>query len=223
MSDSVTEAAISIGDGGVGIAPRLLPRIFEPFFTTREGEGEGGRGSGTGLGLSVSHGIITAHEGTCEVQSVVGLGTTFEVRLPIDRALNESENEAPAPATPAVTAASGRLLLAEDETDVRAALARGLENAGYSVTAVADTDAALRALREQSFDIVISDLMMPGAGGSAVAREAMPLPTLIITGNMDETTDAHLARLGNVSILRKPFDIEELKSAVASLVPQSDM
>ncbi|MGE5530980.1 MAG: histidine kinase N-terminal 7TM domain-containing protein [Bacteroidota bacterium] len=217
------EAVISVGDGGVGIAPRLLPRIFEPFFTTREGEGEGGRGSGTGLGLSVSHGIITAHEGTCEVQSVVGLGTTFEVRLPIDEALNQSEKVAPAPAAGTVTTATGRLLLAEDETDVRAALAQGLKSAGYSVTAVGDTDAALRALREQSFDIVVSDLMMPGAGGSAVAREAMSLPTLIITGNMDETMDAHLARLGNVSILRKPFDMEELRVAVSKLASHSDM
>jgi PAS domain S-box-containing protein len=214
------EAVISIGDGGVGISLRLLPRIFEPFFTTREGEGDGVRGSGTGLGLSVSHGIITAHHGRCEVQSVVGLGTTFEVHLPLDRPESLLCTEAPTPAIAPATAAAGRLLLAEDETDVRTALAQGLREVGYAVTAVGDTDAALRALREQEFDIVISDLMMPGAGGSAVAREAMPLPTLIITGNMDEKTDAHLARLGTVSILRKPFDIRGLRKAVAKLTEQ---
>lgn len=212
------EAVISVGDGGVGIPARLLPRIFEPFFTTREGEGDGARGSGTGLGLSVSHGIITAHHGRCDVQSVAGLGTTFEVRLPLDSPEGQVATETPTPALAPALEAAGRLLLAEDETDVRTALAQGLQEAGYAVTAVGDTDAALRALREQTFDIVISDLMMPGAGGSAVAREAMPLPTLIITGNMDEMTDKHLAQLGTVSILRKPFDIIALRSAVAKLM-----
>ena len=74
---------VEISDTGVGIPPENVPKIFEPFFTTKE------VGRGTGLGLSVCYGILTEHGGTLDVQSTVGLGTTFTIILP---AVNESEN-----------------------------------------------------------------------------------------------------------------------------------
>ncbi|MCE5239461.1 PAS domain S-box protein [bacterium] len=214
---------ISVSDTGTGIAPEHLARVFEPFFTTKRAE-PGVEPHGTGLGLSVSHGIVTAHGGQMDVRSEPHQGTTFVVRLPLlDE--NAAAAETPAPMT-AARARPARILLAEDETDVRKAVATALTQLGHTVTPARSTEEAMGALREGDFDVVVTDLMMPGAGGVAIVRQARalaaPLPTVVITGKLDPQLRQEMADLGAGAVLQKPFSLTKLLDTLAGLLPTSD-
>ena len=218
--DGGGEIRVTVTDTGKGIRPEDVPRIFEPFFTTKGVMG-GGDAPGSGLGLSVSHGIIAAHDGTIHVRSELGSGTTFEIRLPA-----RTESATPrAAATDSPTAsqwAGKRALLAEDEPHVSSALVTYLEWLGCEVTEVADTATALEAMSREIFDIVITDLMMPGEGGLALVHAARsapaPIPVLVMTGRGDYELDGELNEAGAIAILRKPFGLKALAAAAAALL-----
>ena len=212
---------VTVRDTGSGIQPEHLGRLFEPFFTTKGRLGESDT-PGTGLGLSVSHGIVQAHEGTVRVSSELGVGTAFELTFPLRAPGDEvPAGEAPEGASEPETAAVGNahVLVVDDEEDIRAVVRAALVRAGMRVTALPHPDVAIAALRSNAFDLVVTDLSMPGGGGKAVleavrALEAPP-PVIVMTGRLGSYVVDELLALGAAECLQKPVTRDVVLGAVA--------
>ncbi|HEX6288499.1 MAG TPA: PAS domain S-box protein [Herpetosiphonaceae bacterium] len=202
---------LTVADNGPGIPVNNLPRIFDPFFTTKE------LGHGTGLGLSLVYGIINKHGGTIKAESVAGQGATFLIDLPMSQA-KAQQPVAPVKNTPKHSS----ILVVEDEVDVRMILERALTQHGYDVDAVDSAEAALSSTATKRYDLVISDLRMPGMNGNELferVHAAQPqLNWVFITGDtMTASSEAFLKQSG-MPFLAKPFTLEELWDAVASSI-----
>jgi PAS domain S-box-containing protein len=155
------EVVIKIKDNGRGISEEIMARVFEPFFTTKE------VGTGTGIGLAVCHRIVEAHGGTIRVDSAPGEGASFVIRLPV------------APSRPAAVAPRDvrpdpvvplTVLVIDDEADVAEILADILRGDGHGVEVADSGEAALAVLAERDFDVILSDLRMPGLDGPSLYR-----------------------------------------------------
>jgi len=150
-----------VADTGSGMTAEVIARIFEPFYSTK---GE----RGTGLGLSASHGIIENHGGDCNVTSEPGKGTRFEVSLPLHEA------RSPFRVQPVVASSNGsksvRVLIVEDEEQVRTLLNDAFHAAGHQVTEAATGAEALDRLGKNKFDLMVCDLGLPELSGLHVAR-----------------------------------------------------
>ena len=207
------EVRLECRDTGPGIPPEVRTRIFDPFFTTKP------EGVGTGLGLSICYGIVRSHGGRISVESEPGHGASFQVVLPLDlrtmpRPSGGTAAPGPAGAEPLA------VLVVDDEPGIRQATARFLNRSGMQVRAVSDGAEALRALRGQSFDVILCDVRMPGMNGRDFLirlREQAPdlVSTLIFaTGDtLDADTAALLADSGAPSLV-KPFDFDALERLV---------
>jgi PAS domain S-box-containing protein len=213
-----------ITDTGIGISPENLGRIFEPFFTTKGRLGES-EVPGTGLGLVVSHGIVTAHGGQIKVYSTVGTGTTFELTFPAASAQPAVARrpERPEPEMKKETDhQQWRILLAEDEESLRDTVVLILEEFGHTVCAVGDATAAGERLAQERFDLVITDLMMPGGGGRVVMEAVNELAqhpaVLVITGRAEQGVLERLTDLGARGFLPKPFGAQELLDAIEEVM-----
>lgn len=214
-------AAIHISDTGCGMDEETRAKIFEPFFTTKAA------GEGTGLGLSTVYGIVKQTGGYLFVDSAPGEGTTFHVYLP-EHAPSETEAEAikaeaearAAPAKPADLAGHGRILLVEDEDAVRSFAAKSLKRRGYDVVEARDGEQALEILEDEpeSFDILISDVVMPGLDGPSLLKEARPYlgdaRIVFMSGYAEEEFSDTLSSDLDISFLPKPFDIQQLAERV---------
>jgi signal transduction histidine kinase/ActR/RegA family two-component response regulator len=208
---------VSIGDTGPGIPQDRLPRLFEPFFTTKE------PGKGTGLGLSVSLGIIKDHLGDMSVDSAVGTGTTFWFDLPIVAVEEDSARTAAStPARGAAPAASGlRVLIVDDEPVLRELLSDLLKSAGYTVESARDGRAALALALEKRFDVMLSDLKMPGLDGQglyeAVCKERPEMRTRFVftTGDVVNPESQGFLQGTGCPYLSKPFKLETILAVVA--------
>lgn len=198
---------ICVEDTGLGVAPEILSKIFDPFFTTKP------VGKGTGLGLSQVHGFVHQAGGTVSVQSELGKGTRVAILLPRKRAVEGSDGD-----DTAEVGAKGTVLLVEDNPEVATVSRNLLEQLGYDVLRATDAAAALRELQSNNIDLVFSDIVMPGdLDGLGLAhhlRQARPdLPVLLATGYSGAAADVR----GDFPILRKPYDIHQLKKAIAGL------
>lgn len=220
------EVVAAVTDTGIGIAPENLARVFEPFFTTKGLLGED-ETPGTGLGLSVSHGIVAAHGGTLTVRSQVAAGTTFELRLAAlaqeTPALPPAAWEPERPSPTAVGDENGKAILwAEDEQDLRDLVAQALSDHGYRVTACADAEEAAVRLAQSRFDLVLTDLLMPGGGGRHVIQRtrilAAPPPVIVLTGRTEPHITSELLALGAARCLPKPLSIREMLAAVGAVL-----
>ena len=208
------EVRLECRDTGPGIPTEFRTRIFDPFFTTKP------EGIGTGLGLSICYGIVRSHGGRITVESEPGHGASFQVVLPLDlRSMPRPSGEA-AVSGPAAAAHPVAVLVVDDEPGIRQATARFLNRSGLQVRAVSDGAEALRALRGQSFDVILCDVRMPGMNGRDFLirlREQAPqlVSTLIFaTGDsLDADTAALLADSGAPSLV-KPFDFDALERLV---------
>jgi two-component system, cell cycle sensor histidine kinase and response regulator CckA len=199
---------LKIADTGSGIPAAIRDHVFDPFFTTK------GQGKGTGLGLSVVHGIVTKHGGTVTFECPEGQGTTFAVTLP--RA-GSGEHPAVEIAVRGDESPRGRgeqVLLVEDEGSARQALAEMLSVLGYTVTAVGSGEEAGRLSQALSFDLLLTDLMLPGISGSelAVGLQARwpDLRVVLMSGYAEDEAIRLAARAGVVRFLEKPFDMDTL-------------
>jgi PAS domain S-box-containing protein len=199
-----------VRDTGTGMPESVRRRVFDPFFTTK-----GDRG--TGLGLSVVYGIVSRHGGDIEVESRLGRGTTFTIRLPVG--LPAPATESPA-SRPAVTARPGRVLVVEDEPEVREIIAAVLRSDGHAVVVCEDGDSALVELEIDEFDLVITDLGMPGLSGWDVARavkERRPgTPVAMVTGWSEQIDPSKVGSGGIDYLVAKPFRREEIRVMVTS-------
>ena len=204
---------ISVVDTGTGIDPAVVDRIFEPFFTTKE------NGKGTGLGLAMVQGIVEKAGGQCRVESHPGRGTTFRIYLPIHGGDPETTRP-PGPTTASLPRGRGTLLLVEDDESLRTMACMTLRRYGYRVLEAPDGFTALQICgdRRASFDLLITDLVLPGMDGREIARAVECLrpgtPALIVSGYTNERPTPGLDEPG-VSFLGKPFTPDELHGAVS--------
>jgi PAS domain S-box-containing protein len=210
------KVAIDICDNGPGIAPDLTGRIFEPFFTTKP------QGVGTGVGLSFSHGIVEAHGGRLHLLSSER-GATFRIELPVAE-VAEVDTAAPAPPAPAMAAEARRALVVDDEPDIAETIRELLEREGFDVTVASDGAAALMALDRDDFDVVLSDLRMPGVSGPEMyARVREIRPQLLsriafVTGDtLGASMDNFLKESGR-PVLEKPFTRAGVRCLVSALI-----
>jgi signal transduction histidine kinase/ActR/RegA family two-component response regulator len=206
---------IAVTDTGAGMDEATRRSVFEPFFTTKE------VGRGTGLGLAVAHGIVTQHGGHIEVETELGVGSTFMVLLP--RSRGTSPRSVVAVAQPVAARAHETVLVVEDEAAVRRAVQRNLERLGYRVIAAHDGEDALRtAAGLEAIDLVLTDVVMPGMDGPTLAgrlRESWPaLPVLFVTGYSAD----RLERTGAVGphdrVLEKPYELAELTRTIRQML-----
>jgi len=201
-----------VEDTGTGIPEHVRDRIFEPFFTTKE------RGLGTGLGLSVAHGIVSRHRGSIEVDSSENRGTRMLVLLPEEPvgANAEAVHDEQAPGL-----ASGhgeRVLLVEDDPAARGGLTDVLEMLGYTTVAVEDAEQALALAPTPAFDLLITDLMLPGLSGAALAEQLLArrpgLGVIVISGYSEDRTAELVHDLKSAHFMHKPFTMAELSREI---------
>jgi PAS domain S-box-containing protein len=204
---------LTVADTGTGMDAATLTRIFEPFFTTKE------VGRGTGLGLSLVYGIVADSGGATHVTSAVGRGSTFEIYLPRSDIDDLPAEEAQGP----IERGHGeRVLLVDDEKPLLIMTAELLTRLGYDPAPFSDPGAALASLQAmpEAYDVVLTDEMMPGLTGTALARaarEARPaLPVILISGYTGPMLTQMALSAGVREVLRKPVQSRELAEALAS-------
>jgi two-component system cell cycle sensor histidine kinase/response regulator CckA len=207
---------VTVSDTGTGILPDVLPRIYEPFFTTKAP-------LGSGLGLPQVHGIVAQHNGHINVKSRVGEGTTFSIYLP---ALPIRPPE-PSAATlfqelPALAQGQGEtILVVEDDTTTRRALAESLRQLNYRILEAAEGQEALALLEQRGEEIalVLSDVVMPGMGGiallEALKKREVEVGVILLTGHPLEKEMEDLRAQGMTDWLPKPPNLERLAQVVA--------
>jgi len=205
-------AMLAVTDSGDGIPSEIREQIFEPFYTTKD------KNKGTGLGLSVVHGIVARHHGSIEVDSAPGRGTTFRILLPLSEAPS-SESRSPAISESALPVGAGeRILVVEDEEDARATFARVLEHLGYEVEALPNGNDVEMLLAGESFDLLLTDLMLPGISGREVAAlltDRWPeMKVIIMSGYAGDEDLRRRVASGDVRFLQKPFQTNSLAHAV---------
>ncbi|MHC4777259.1 MAG: hybrid sensor histidine kinase/response regulator [Planctomycetota bacterium] len=205
--------SLTVRDTGEGLEPSLFDRIFEPFFTTKK------PGKGTGLGLSVAYGIVKKHGGWINVASEPGVGAAFRVFLPatgstlkrkktteirLDKILGQGE----------------RILLVEDQMAVSDFAKTALTEHGYSVVVCRTAEQALERLRrpEDCFDMIFSDVILPGRSGLEMVKELKILkqriPTLLCSGYTGDKVDPGEIQEQGCGFLRKPYSLTGLLRAV---------
>jgi len=202
---------LCVSDVGHGIDESTLKRIFDPFFTTKK------PGQGTGLGLSVVHGIVRSHQGGIDVDSKVGVGTTFRIYLP------EADNTTEALSQQPHSVPQGQgdnIFLVDDEEVVGKFAAIALERIGYKVTTFDSALPCLEAIRAdpRACDVLVTDQTMPGLTGTnlieAVHKINPDLRAILMSGYFTKVSSQTLDQLRNVELLNKPFTSDELALAV---------
>ncbi len=213
---------VKVSDNGAGISPSLLGRIWDPFFTTKE------EGVGTGLGLSVVHSIVTEHGGVVDVQSELGRGTEFLVRLPVvdppevdDDVGVELGTAAPPTADSVPSGRALDILVVDDEAAIISFLTRFLSSRGHAVVSASDGLHALRIAEQFAFDVVVCDLHMPEMDGVELIRRMRMLPTcgrtryVLSSGDGAGSTMMTRAEALHVDgLLAKPYTIDQLVAVV---------
>ncbi|MFZ5509261.1 MAG: EAL domain-containing protein [Pseudomonadota bacterium] len=230
------EAELTVSDTGTGIAPQELPHLFERFHRV---EGARGRSyEGSGIGLALVDELVRLHGGSVRVDSEPGKGSSFMVRLPFaaGRAtaaapaaapslapvfLEEARRWLPEPAETATPAPSrGRVVVADDNADMRAYLRRLLEEAGYAVEAVADGAAALAVCQDRGPDLLLADVMMPGLDGFSLLQRlrenpaTSALPVILLSARAGKEARVEGLAAGADDYLVKPFHARELVARV---------
>ncbi len=207
---------LQVADTGPGIPADIQEKIFDPFFTTKP------EGMGTGLGLSICYGIVHDHGGRISVHSVVGQGATFAVVLPRDARTRQRATPPVPPATAQARTPDGKLsvLLIDDEEGLRRAVVNFLKRRGMHIVAVEDGGDALRVLRREHFDVIVSDVRMPGmSGGEFLERLRRDYPAMVqrlifTTGDTFAADTSTLLREAGVPSLVKPYDFSKLEAVL---------
>ncbi len=204
---------LTVTDNGCGMEPALIQRIFDPFFTTKE------IGKGTGLGLATVYAVVKQHHGWIEVQSEVGVGTTFKIFIPAsDQAIPAPAPETTAPET--VQGGKETILLAEDETDLLDLMRHALGRYQYTILTASCGAEALDIWDKHQgrIDLLLTDMVMPGGmSGRELARELKkrkPGLKVIFTSGYNASMAGKETGAGDTTFLSKPF----LPDAAAKLI-----
>jgi PAS domain S-box-containing protein len=202
---------VSVTDSGPGMDAATMARIFDPFFTTKP------VGEGAGMGLAVVDGIVRSYAGAVRVESAPGRGSTFHVYLP---AAEGEPEPAPAPPAAAPRGRGERILYVDDEEALVTLVTRLLTRQGYAVSGFTGADEALAALQAEprAYDLVITDLNMPGLSGLDLAREVLRLhphlPVAVTSGYVTDELHDEAARLGVREVIYKPNTVDEMTAAI---------
>jgi CheY-like chemotaxis protein len=209
---------VTVSDTGAGMAPETVQRIFEPFFTTRQ------VGQGTGLGLSVVHGVMRSHQGAVDVQSTLGIGSTFSLYFPALAPVNTTQA---APENIANITASGqgqRVLYVDDDEALVFLVRRVLTRKGFDVTTFTSPQEALAWLRDdpQRVDLLVTDYNMPGYSGVDLLRDVKAfranLPVALASGYVTPEIEHNALTHGASALIHKPNDVSELCDTVQRLL-----
>jgi len=198
---------ISVSDNGPGMSPDVLAHAFEPFFTTKA------HGKGTGLGLAQLYGFARQSGGTAKIESELGHGTTVSIYLPRthERVRQDAVSRSNTQAT-----RRAKILVLDDDEDVRTVTCETIRELGYEVVALGDPAEALSRLTDEHFDLLITDVAMPGMTGVEVARhirskgDAMPI--LFSSGYADVQVFGE--ELSEEVVLRKPFRLTDIAARI---------
>ncbi len=201
-------ARLMISDTGSGIEPSVLDKIFDPYYTTKE------VGHGTGLGLSIVHGIVKDHGGFIEVDSAPGKGTRFDVFFPLIK--KQSARDSQTDKTEKTITGTEHIMLVDDEPDVLNAGRELLGEYGYKVSCFENGIQAVLAFEAEPyrFDIVITDLTMPGMTGDKLCGKILSmrpdLPVILCTGYAESISERQAEALGILKYVQKPVDFQNL-------------
>lgn len=202
---------LSVSDTGHGMSREIQARIFEPFFTTKE------PGKGTGLGLASVYGCVKSHNGSVEVYSEVGHGTTFRIYLPLSENVPEPVEENSGPVIPKGT---GNILLVDDEETIRDIAGQMLEDQGYKVKVLANGQEAVDYYRDhwRDIDLVILDMIMPKMNGHEAFLQIKvvnpKVKALLSSGYSIEQEAQELMKSGINGFLQKPYRLTELNQKI---------
>ncbi len=206
---------VAVEDSGVGMDAETCAHIFEPFFTTKS------KGDGTGLGLASVYGIVRNHEGSIEVTSILGQGTTFDILLPA--CPDEKEPVRQSKKTP-VTMGQGTILVVDDEQVISDMLTEILSILGYTVKTASSGKSALEIYQADfsRIDLVILDILMPGLSGLEtydLLKEINPAINVVFSsGYSSDESIEQILRTDNQHFLQKPFAVAELSALVDKLI-----
>ena len=204
------QVLISVTDTGIGMSEEVKRRIFDPFFTTKGPKG-------TGLGLSVAFGIVKRHGGEISVLSTEGSGSTLTVRLPMATDTVEAGEEREA--TPPPKAGPADILVVEDDEMILEALSETIRRAGYYVTSASSGEEGLAFFKKRAYDLVLTDLSMPGMSGwevaQAIKERDSKVPVILLTGWGDQLDQARMKQSGADRVLAKPCDKDEILRLVS--------
>jgi CheY-like chemotaxis protein len=211
--DGAPWVELVVSDTGEGMDPVTAEHCFEPFFTTKD------RTKGTGLGLSTAYGVVTQAGGEISVATEMGAGTTFTIRLP-GADMAATARSAPSATLPNRVAAL-RILVVDDEPDVRAIVADMLELEGHEVTVAGDGPDALAKLEDAAPDVLLTDVVMPGMLGTELAERVLALrpgtKVILMSSHVDEAMDADRGIAGAM-FLAKPFSADALAETLHALL-----
>ena len=202
---------LSISDTGIGMEPEVLARVFEPFFTTKE------VGKGTGLGLSMVYGMARQSGGTARIESEPGVGTTVRIYFRrAGRGADASLGSGEAGGKAGRGRSVGKVLVIDDDDDVRRFIVAGLQESGHEVTEAENGQEGIARFIEVDPDLVILDFLMPGMSGAEVASHILatkPAQRILFVSGYSET-DAIRKVAPDAEILAKPFRAAVLDEAV---------
>ena len=210
---------LTVQDNGIGIDPSDINHIFDPFFTTKE------FGKGTGMGLSVVHGIITAHGGLINVNSVPNEGTTFDVFIPKTEMKAIETNVV----SPQAILGKAKILFIDDEELLRDIVQLSLSSLGYHVTVSISALEAINVIEEdpEQFDLVITDLSMPKMSGIDLSKRLLELcpeiPVILCSGNKGDISDQSIKDAGIRTTLMKPFTKAELSKVIFDVLNEKEI
>ena len=214
---------VAVADTGCGMSEEVRSKIFEPFFTTK------GRSRGTGLGLSTAYGIVQQSAGDIQIESEVGRGTTLRVLLPrVTEAAPDSARAQAISQRSEPERGSNTILVCEDDERVLDVTATTLRKAGYTVLTAENGEAAIRLADEHTgmIDLLLTDVVMPGASGKAVAdaltAQRPEIAVIFMSGYTDDVIGHHGVLEEDTCFIQKPFSPQELVGRVAGLLSKSE-
>jgi signal transduction histidine kinase len=205
---------LRVRDNGTGMTPEVQARLFEPFFTTKE------PGKGTGMSMATVHGIVMRSGGSVGVSSEVGKGTTFKVYFPSAEFV---ENATEAASAARLHFGGETVLLVEDSEGLRELAQRLLARQGYTVIVAANAEEALRLFDENvSIDLVLTDVVMPGASGATLAKQLMErrpaVKVIYMSGYTEDVITQHGVLQPGIAFLHKPFTSDTLGQKIRDVL-----
>ncbi len=222
-------ASLTVKDNGIGMKPETIDKIFQPFFSSKKRRKNSS--GGTGIGMATVASIISSHRGAILVKSKFDVGSSFEVLLPLVSndllaGVGEGKKEKTKISKAAISKGKERILIVDDEQTVRIVMEKSLEHLGYTVVVAEDGLEALSVFeKDQNFDLVILDMIMPNLSGDELfykLREIIPdLKILIASGYSSDARTSAILNDGAVGFIQKPFAVEELSAEVRSAIDNS--